>query len=121
MIAHRAESRPTRARKPLDELRCTKCRAWAKPDTFRIEGFPVRGWKCSCGESYLHPVDANRVLAFHRLKREVLRTKLSYSGNSMIVRLPSTLAKALGLARGGPLELTLESPDRISIRILPGG
>lgn len=103
----------------VDELKCAKCGSWAKPDRFRIEGLAVRGWRCACGESYLNPVDADRALAYNRLKNEVVRSKVSFSGNSLIVRLPTALAKALGLEKGGPLEIRLDGPDRISIRILP--
>ena len=108
-------------RNHVDELRCVKCGLWAKPNGFRIEGVAVRGWKCSCGESYLNPVDANRVLAYNKLKHEVLKSKVSYSGNSLIVRLPAAFAKALGLEKGGPLEIKLDGPNRILIRILPVG
>jgi antitoxin component of MazEF toxin-antitoxin module len=58
------------------------------------------------------------VLAYNKLKNEVVRSKISFSGNSLIVRLPSALAKALGLEKGGPLEIMLEGPDKISIRVL---
>ena len=46
-----------------NELKCVKCGKWAKPNSFRIEGFKVRGWKCKqCGEGYLHPED--RIISY---------------------------------------------------------
>ena len=99
-----------------DELKCIKCGKWATPNTFSIEGFDVRGWKCNnCDESYLHPGDAQRVLSYNKLKKETIKAKLSYSGNSLIVRIPSKIVNALDLKKGEEIMLSLEGPNKISI------
>ena len=105
-------------RKKSDDLKCVKCGKWAKPDNIRLEGFKVRGWKCSkCGETYLHPGDANKVLAYNKLKNEVIKSKLSYSGNSLIVRIPKNIVNSLGLKKGENIKLTLEGPNKITVTI----
>ena len=99
-----------------DNLKCVKCGDWATPDGFNIEGFEIRGWKCKkCGEGYLHPGDAQRVLAFNKFRNEIINSKLSYSGNSIIVRLPKKIVNALGLEKGEEIELHIEGPNKISI------
>ena len=104
--------------KKNDDLKCVKCGKWAKPDTIRLEGFKVRGWKCpKCGETYLHQGDANRVLAYNKLKNEVIKSKLSYSGNSLIVRIPKNIVNSLGLKKGENIKLTLEGPNKITVTI----
>ena len=105
--------------KKNDELKCVKCGKWAKPNTIRLEGFKVRGWKCrKCGESYLHPVDANRVLAYNKLKNEVINAKLSYSGNSLIIRIPKNIVNVLGLKKGENIKLALEGPNKITVTLI---
>jgi len=104
--------------KKNDDLKCVKCGKWAKPNTIRLEGFKVRGWKCpKCGETYLHPGDANRVLAYNKLKNEVIKSKLSYSGNSLIVRIPKNIVNSLGLKKGEIIKLALEGPNKITVTI----
>ena len=46
------------------------------------------------------------------------RTKVSYSGNSLVLRIPSKLAKALGITKGTDLELRPAGKGRILVQVV---
>ena len=94
-----------------DSLKCYRCGQWARPAKLRIDGHEIRGWKCDCGEEYLHPDDAERLLLMNKAKREKMQTKVSKIGNSYSVRIPKAIVDALKL-KGKVLSIRLE-PGRL--------
>ncbi len=54
-----------------DALPCHKCKGWAEPAKVEVSGHLIRGWRCSkCGEEYLHPIDANKLLKENKAKKQ---------------------------------------------------
>ena len=100
-----------------DPLKCVKCGGWAEPtDTLSMMEVKVRGWICpKCNETYIHPGDAQAILAWNKYKHQKMTTRVGISGNGYVLRLPKDFAHSLGLAKGDKLSLSLEDPHKIVI------
>ncbi|MBI5159327.1 AbrB/MazE/SpoVT family DNA-binding domain-containing protein [Candidatus Micrarchaeota archaeon] len=82
-----------------DNLKCVRCTRFATPAKLRIDGAEIRGWKCKCGEEYLHPADAEWLLLMKKSEREKLTAKVTKIGNSYSVRIPKEIVDALDLSQ----------------------
>ena len=82
-----------------------------------LYGFKVRAWRCSFGEELLHPVDAEKVFLFNRLKDKKLEASVGMSNTSFIIRIPKEVAETYKLQKGEKLEIFPESPKRFLIEI----
>jgi predicted oxidoreductase len=93
------------------------CGGWAKPiKNMNLDGYIVRGWECSsCGEKFIHPADAQYVLAIKKLEREKLEGKITKAGNSYALRLPKKLVDALGYKVGEKIEIVLKGPKKVQL------
>ncbi|MDO8339182.1 MAG: AbrB/MazE/SpoVT family DNA-binding domain-containing protein [Candidatus Burarchaeum sp.] len=94
-----------------DAMKCVKCGGWANPAKLRLDGEAVRGWKCACGEDYIHGEDADRLLVANKARRGLLKTKVCKVGNSYSIRIPKPIVDALKL-KGKTLSILLE-PKRL--------
>lgn len=95
-----------------DRLKCY-CGKWAKPAKLKIEGLEVRGWRCGCGEEYLHPEDSLRVSALKKLQTEALKATVTMTGNSFALRIPKEAADVLALKVGEKLSVFFERPRKL--------
>lgn len=95
--------------------KCMKCKKMMKKGEVSLSGFRVRAWKCSCGEELLHPVDAENVFLFNKLKSKKLKASVGISNKSFIIRIPKEVAETYKLRKGEKLAIKLESPKAILI------
>ena len=82
----------------------------------KFNEFSIDGWKCSCGEIYYNPEQAQKVLLLNKLKKEVLKAKLGRIRSNLILRLPKDLEHAFNLQKG---ENVLIKVENNGFRILP--
>ena len=68
----------------------------------------IDGWKCKCGEMYYNPEQAQKILLFHKLKKEIIKAKLGRIRSNLIVRLPKGLEQAYNLEQGEDVLIKLE-------------
>ncbi len=73
-----------------------------------FNGEKLSGYRCSCGEEYYDPEAAQRVLLRQKLAHAKLTAKLGRIRSNLILRLPKDVEKALGLAEGEEVQLTVE-------------
>jgi antitoxin component of MazEF toxin-antitoxin module len=91
-----------------DSLKCYRCGGWARPAKLRFEGVEMRGWKCACGEEYLHPDDLEPVLIANKARHGAFKTKISKVGNSYSARIPKPIVDAMKL-KGKTLTILMEN------------
>jgi hypothetical protein len=90
-------------------MKCHKCGKTMKyVEGMRFNEYKVDGWKCSCGEIYYDPEQAQRILLMNKLKKEAIRAKLGKIRSNLIVRLPKDIEHALDLQKGKDVLITLE-------------
>jgi len=98
-------------------MKCYKC---GKQMTYvkgmKFNGYTVDGCKCSCGEAYINPDDAQRVLLLNKLKRKAIRAKLGKVRSNLILRLPTNIEHALSLKQGEEVLISIEDN---AIKITP--
>ena len=76
----------------------------------------IDGWKCSCGEIYYDPEQAQKVLLLNKLKSEVIKAKLGKIRSNLIVRVPKDIERALNLQKGENVLIEIEGKG---IKIIP--
>ncbi len=98
-------------------MKCHKCGKIMKYSKgIKFNRFTIDGWKCSCGEIYYNPEQAQRILLLNKLKKEVLKAKLGRMRSNLILRLPKDLERALTLKKGN--EVVIQVDDQ-GFRIVP--
>ncbi|MBI2076126.1 MAG: AbrB/MazE/SpoVT family DNA-binding domain-containing protein [Candidatus Aenigmarchaeota archaeon] len=80
-----------------------------------LSGFRVRAWRCSCGEELLHPIDAEKVFLFNKLKDRKIEASVGMSNRSFIIRIPKEIAETYKLQKGEKLEIVPETPKKFLI------
>lgn len=70
--------------------------------------YNINGWKCSCGEIYYDPEQAQKILLLNKLKHEVIKAKLGKIRSNLILRLPKDLENALNLEKGENVLIKIE-------------
>ena len=78
--------------------------------------YKVDGWKCSCGEVYFNPEQAQKILLLNKLKKEAIKAKLGRIRSNLILRLPRDIEVALNFHKGEDVLLKVE--DR-GLRVEP--
>ncbi|MFO8016218.1 MAG: AbrB/MazE/SpoVT family DNA-binding domain-containing protein [Candidatus Woesearchaeota archaeon] len=68
----------------------------------------IDGWKCSCGETYFDPEQAQRLLLLNKLRKESVKVRLGRIRSNLILRLPKSLENALGLKKGEEVNLKVK-------------
>lgn len=82
----------------------------------KFNEYKIDGWKCSCGEIYYSPEQAQKILLLNKLKKEVIRAKLGKIRSNLILRLPKDLENALNLEKGESVLIKVEDKG---FKILP--
>ncbi len=97
-------------------MKCYKCGKQMKYlKRMNFNGHKVDGCKCSCGETYIDPDDAQRVLLLNKLKKEQIRAKLGKVRSNLILRLPIGIEHALSLKQGEEVLISIEG-DAIMVK-----
>lgn len=96
---------------------CHRCNTRMKRKTMQIEGFKVRSWGCAkCGETVLHPEDAQKMLIFNKLKRGLL-VKIGKLGSSLIIRFPKEFIDFYNINKGEKVTLKAGNKEKLEIEI----
>lgn len=78
-------------------------------------------WVCQCGEQYFDEETANAMTAAAKKKGVfglTKRTRVGYTGKSLMVRIPKEIAKFLRLRKGEEVKITPEGRKKISVEVL---
>ena len=90
-------------------MKCHKCgKKMVFVKGINFNDYKMDGWKCSCGEIYYEPEQAQKILLLNKLKKEVIRAKLGRIRSNLIVRLPKDLENALNLQKGEDVLIKVE-------------
>lgn len=73
-----------------------------------FNSYQIEGWKCSCGEIYYEPEQAQKVLLLNKLKKESMKAKLGKIRSNLILRIPEDLESALRLKKGENVIIKVE-------------
>jgi len=84
----------------------------------KFNSYKIDGWKCSCGEIYYNPEQAQKILLLNKLKKEAIRAKLGKIRSNLILRLPKDIEKALDLRKGKDVLIKIEGQG---VKIVPVG
>lgn len=91
-------------------MKCGKCKKEMKHvRNIKFNEHTISGWKCSCGEIYYDPEDADRVLLLNKLKDRTIKAKLGRVRSNLILRLPRDIEAALKLEKGADVLITFEN------------
>ena len=82
----------------------------------KFNDYKIDGWKCSCGEIYYDPEQAQKILVLNKLKNQVIKAKLGKIRSNLILRLPKDVEFALNLQKGEDVIIKVE--DKI-MKIFP--
>jgi len=91
----------------MDGMKCVSCGQVAKPAKLKFQGDEINGWKCTCGEEYFDPEEAERILLLNKLKKQKVRVKVGQVRSNIILRIPKAMAEALRIKKGDIVSLTL--------------
>lgn len=94
---------------------CVVCGKIAKEAKLRFQGIEIDGWKCSCGEEYFDPKQAERILLLNKILSKKYESKLGQIRSNLIVRIPTELAEALNLRKGEKITIKAEGSKKIHI------
>ena len=98
-------------------MKCPKCNKMMKyTQSMEFNEYAIDGWKCSCGEIYYDPEQAQRILLLNKLKKETIKAKLGKIRSNLIVRLPKDVELALNLQKGNSVLIEIEGKG---IKIIP--
>ena len=92
-----------------------ECGKKAKKSIIKYKEYEVRGWKCSCGKSYIHPEDSLKISKLEKLKKHGVKVKVGIVGQSMVIRIPKELSEIYGFKKGKNIELVPENLKRLGI------
>ena len=96
---------------------CTECGGRSPPSKVYVEGVPLRGWRCrKCGYETISQRDMENALALLQARKEE-RMRIAKRGNSVMITLPRTVVKALGLKLPGWGDVSLADPETIIIKV----
>ena len=82
-------------------MKCHRCSKEMKYQKgLKFNEYAIDGWKCSCGEIYYNPEQAQGILLLNKLQKENIRAKLGKNKTNLIVRVPKEIENALHLKKG---------------------
>ena len=94
---------------PKKGMKCTSCGKIAKPAQLRFQGHDINGWKCSCGEEFFDPDEAQKILLLNKILKKQYKVKIGKIRSNLIIRIPTELAEALSLCKGE--KVTIKADD----------
>ncbi len=94
---------------------CVTCGKTAKRAKLRFQGAEIDGWRCSCGEEYFDPEQAQRILLFNKILTKEYKIKLGQIRSNLIVRIPTELSEVLGLHKGEKVLLRADGEKKLHI------
>ena len=92
-----------------------ECGKKAKNSAIRYREYEVRGWRCSCGRSYVRPEDSLKISNLERLKKKGVKVKVGMVGQSIMIRIPRSLSEIYGFRKGKEIQLVPENLKRLEI------
>ncbi len=99
-------------------MKCHNCERNMRVQTgLQFNEFKIDGWKCSCGEIYYDPTQAERILLLNKLRKEQLRARLGRIRSNLIIRIPKEIESVLHLKKGEDVIIKVEGKG---FRVLPG-
>lgn len=81
----------------------------------RFNKYKIDGWRCSCGEEYFDPEQAQRILLLNKLKKQKFHLKLNQVKSNLILRIPKEVSEALDLKNGEEVEFRLKDEKKMMI------
>ena len=96
-------------------MECVVCGKIAKEAKLRFQGTKIDGWKCSCGEEYFDPEQAERILLLNKILSKKYKIKLGQIRSNLIIRIPTELAEALSLKKGENVSIKAEGLKTLHI------
>jgi hypothetical protein len=96
-------------------MKCMVCGKTAKKAKLRFQGTEIDGWKCSCGEDYYDPEQAQRILLLNKILVKEYKIKLGQIRSNLIIRIPTELAEALGLRKGENVLIKAEGQKKMYV------
>jgi len=98
------------------KMKCHKCGKTMNPAKgMAFNEYKIDGWKCTCGETYYEPEQAQKILLLNKLKKEAIKVKLGRTRSNLILRLPKDVETALNLEKGENVLITIED-DGLKIK-----
>lgn len=94
---------------------CVVCGKIAKEVKLHFQGIEIDGWKCSCGEEYFNPEQAERILLLNKILSKKYESKLGQIRSNLIIRIPAELAEALNLRKGEKISIKAEGSKILHI------
>ena len=96
------------------------CGGKTKKIKAKWKDIPVRGWKCiKCGEEILHPLDAEKAMVIAKaIENKELSVKVRRVGKSLIMTIPSKLAKYAELREGSKASWGINSKNELVVEIV---
>jgi hypothetical protein len=82
-----------------------------------LNGFNVRGWRCSCGNEHSRPEDVDKIVKFLRYIKTNREVKIFKSGNSLAIRIPKQIVDLYNLSQDS--KLLINSKDKKIILEIP--
>ena len=82
-----------------------------------LNGFNIRGWRCSCGNEHSNPDDVDKIVKFFRYLKTNREIKIFKSGNSLAIRIPKQIVDLYDLSPKS--KLLLNSKDKKIILEIP--
>ncbi|MBI2676056.1 MAG: AbrB/MazE/SpoVT family DNA-binding domain-containing protein [Candidatus Aenigmarchaeota archaeon] len=93
-----------------------ECGKMADKASLTYRNYQVRGWKChKCGKSYIHPADSLKISKLEKLSG--MKVKIGVVGQSLVLRIPKSMAELYDLEKGELVELVPEDLKRLEIKI----
>ncbi|MFC1752558.1 AbrB/MazE/SpoVT family DNA-binding domain-containing protein [Thermoproteota archaeon] len=89
-------------------MKCHKCSKNMKYGKLKFNQYKIDGWKCSCGEIYFDPKQAQKILLLNKLQKESVKVKLGRIRSNLILRVPKSVEEALGLKKGKEVKLKVK-------------
>lgn len=90
-------------------MKCNKCNKKMEfVKGMRFNEYSIDGRRCSCGEVYYEPEQAQKILLLNKIKEGTIRAKLGKIRSNLILRLPKDVESALGLQKGEEVLIQVE-------------
>ena len=102
----------------MEGMKCVVCGKIAKGAKLRFQGIDIDGWKCSCGEEYFDPEQAERILLLNKILTKEYKLKLGQIRSNLIIRLPKEIAEALDLHKGEIISVKAEGLKGLHIEAM---